>query len=488
MVGFTSTPVVNDIGQNDVRGYTLGSDRSNNITLNILLVVNTSLSGQPLCENPLLDVTCELTTIPKVNSTRLEAHIISNAEPRIGVFTAYAEKGNRSGTATIIVHHAKTPVIPIVRTKTVSVCDSNVTLSVNQSSGNIESLRWAKNGDYNEEWDGLTEIFFKNITLNDSGIYECYINGSRNEGKYAFMQMIVRECPHNKWSPPNCIMECDVCYNGGVCDTYIGTCICPSGFIGNRCEIPAGGNLFGRDGKVTCSSSTIDNGCRGNLICPPMPQGCACHAGWKGLDCNTECEAGKYGADCRQICHCDADQCDHSSGCNENATCHTGYNGTRCLDSTAIIKIICEDRTDNLTCDSMYTIRVLTAVYGRMHPGVVYCNHQYSTNCTMDVFQDISGMCDGKNRCTITASNSNYDDPCEGTHKYLNIKYECMILSEDSPTSFRGHTTHGRVHSINHTACSVTTTDGNVLSTKLTWIYNSYYSSMIVCLGMEEYV
>ncbi|XP_033124997.1 tyrosine-protein kinase receptor Tie-1-like [Anneissia japonica] len=395
MVGFTSTPVVDDSGQNDVRGYTLGSDRSYNITLNISLVVDTNLSGQLLCENPPLYVgfkevvKCKPDKNDDANWTLLKTNVISNTtEARIGVFTAYAEKGNRSGTATIIVHHANTPVIPIVRTKTVSVFDSNVTLSVYQCSGNIESLRWAKNGDYNEEWDGLTEILFEITTLNDSGIYECYINGSRNEGKHAFMQLIVRECPHNKWSPPNCNKECDVCYNGGVCDTYIGTCICPSGFHGSRCEISAGGNKFGRDGNIPCKSKSTDE-CKGNLICPPMPQGCACHAGWKGLDCKTECEAGKYGADCRQICHCDAVQCDPSKGCDEDATCHTGYNGTRCL---------------------------------------------------------------------------------------------------DSPTSFRGHTTHGIVHSSHHTACSVTTTDGNVLSTKLTWTYNSYYSSMIVCLGMEEYV
>ncbi|XP_033103453.1 L-rhamnose-binding lectin CSL3-like [Anneissia japonica] len=130
------------------------------------------------------------------------------------------------------------------------------------------------------------------------------------------------------------------------------------------------------------------------------------------------------------------------------------------------MKIIFEHDTDNLTCDSMYTIRVLTAVYCRMHLGVVYCDHTSTgyTNCSIDVFQDISGKCDGKNRCTITASNDNYGDPCEGTYKYLNIEYECMILSEDSPTSFRGHTTLCIVHSSHHTTSSVTTTDGSITS------------------------
>ncbi|XP_033102333.1 multiple epidermal growth factor-like domains protein 10 isoform X2 [Anneissia japonica] len=126
-------------------------------------------------------------------------------------------------------------------------------------------------------------------------------------------------------------MDCEVCYNGGVCDTYIGTCICPSGFTGASCETSSDGNHFGRDGQTPCKTGNND-GCKGMLICPPMPQGCACHSGWKGLRCETECEACKYGADCLQDCHCNASECDPSNGCNMNATCNHGYTGIRCLD------------------------------------------------------------------------------------------------------------------------------------------------------------
>ncbi|XP_033122952.1 tyrosine-protein kinase receptor Tie-1-like, partial [Anneissia japonica] len=136
----------------------------------------------------------------------------------------------------LYVFFSKATVIPNVRTKTVSVRDSNVTFGVDQRNASIENLRWAKNGNYNIEWDNLTEISLENITLDDAGVYECYVNGTRDEGKHAFMQLIVRECPHNKWSPPNCTMDCEVCYNGGVCHTDIGTCICPSGFTGASCE------------------------------------------------------------------------------------------------------------------------------------------------------------------------------------------------------------------------------------------------------------
>ncbi|XP_033099120.1 angiopoietin-1 receptor-like [Anneissia japonica] len=314
MLGFTPTPAVSDTEKTNIRGYTLGTDRTDNITLNIKLLVNLdNLSGKPLCDNLDLqfDVTCEVQNIPSAKSTFRIANINNsgyNGEARVGVFTAYAQKFNRSANATIIVHHERASVIPIVRTKTVSIWDSNVTLVVDQRNASIENLRWAKNGNYNIEWDNLTEISLENITLDDAGVYECYINDSWNEGKHAFMHLIVRECPHNKWSPPNCTMDCEVCYNGGVCDTVIGTCICPSGFTGASCKTSSGGNRFGRDGLTPCESGN-DDGCKGNLFCPPMPQGCACHAGWKGLSCETECEAGKYGADCLQDCHCNATEC-----------------------------------------------------------------------------------------------------------------------------------------------------------------------------------
>lgn len=33
--------------------------------------------------------------------------------------------------------------------------------------------------------------------------------------------------------------------------------------------------------------------------------------------------------------------------------------------------------------------------------------------------------CNGKNSCTIRASNSVFGDPCVGTYKYLEVSYVC---------------------------------------------------------------
>ena len=107
MVGFTPTPTVDDSTRADIRGYTMGSDRSDNITLNIKLQVNGNLSRQ-LCENTKV-VECILRHIngEGKESTYRKAEISDGSEARVGVFSAYAENGTRNATATIIVHHAQ---------------------------------------------------------------------------------------------------------------------------------------------------------------------------------------------------------------------------------------------------------------------------------------------------------------------------------------------------------------------------------------------
>lgn len=37
--------------------------------------------------------------------------------------------------------------------------------------------------------------------------------------------------------------------------------------------------------------------------------------------------------------------------------------------------------------------------------------------------------CNGKNSCTIRASNSVFGDPCGGTYKYLEVAYVCECKS-----------------------------------------------------------
>ncbi|XP_033099119.1 uncharacterized protein LOC117102811 [Anneissia japonica] len=209
MVGLAKTPIIKpstDATTTNIRGYTLGSDRSENITLKIVTLANTSrlLSEEMLCNNLAFEnnVHCELVTNTNEEGRELTVRIAKitgrpNLEDRVGVFNVYAEKGNRSANATIIVHHANAYVQPITRTKTVSINDRNVTLGVINLNSTIESdLLWTKDGKNNSAWDGKATISFENITLNDAGVYECYSSSAdynRENGYHAFMQLIVRE-------------------------------------------------------------------------------------------------------------------------------------------------------------------------------------------------------------------------------------------------------------------------------------------------------
>ncbi|XP_033113573.1 adhesion G protein-coupled receptor L2-like isoform X2 [Anneissia japonica] len=89
--------------------------------------------------------------------------------------------------------------------------------------------------------------------------------------------------------------------------------------------------------------------------------------------------------------------------------------------------IICENDVGTLECNCMYKIRVLSALYGRMQPGNVYCPHSsiVTVGCSTDVLIAIASTCNGTKTCTIRASNV-YDDPCPGTFKYMEVEYECL--------------------------------------------------------------
>ena len=55
------------------------------------------------------------------------------------------------------------------------------------------NLRWRHNGgDEMKELNDQKTYTITNVTTNDSGIYECYENGRRSEGKHAIFQLVVR--------------------------------------------------------------------------------------------------------------------------------------------------------------------------------------------------------------------------------------------------------------------------------------------------------
>uniref|UniRef100_A0A3P9DMZ1 SUEL-type lectin domain-containing protein n=1 Tax=Maylandia zebra TaxID=106582 RepID=A0A3P9DMZ1_9CICH len=95
------------------------------------------------------------------------------------------------------------------------------------------------------------------------------------------------------------------------------------------------------------------------------------------------------------------------------------------------IDVTCEGFQANLQCEGQVLV-IHGANYGRRdkttcsagRPAsqlqVVQCSSQTSTNV-------VAESCNGKNSCTISASNSVFGDPCVGTYKYLEVDYTCQF-------------------------------------------------------------
>ncbi|XP_071950068.1 uncharacterized protein [Antedon mediterranea] len=247
-------------------------------------------------------------------------------DDRVGVFSFEAKKGEVVTDSAIVLTSDSAVIRMEYRTITVGIGEY---VTINLSKGtDLDDLRWRHN--YGEEIDHLrsnTSAVIENIRMKDDGVYECF-TGDSPDGNHGIMRLIVRACPSPKWNPPDCEMDCPVCYNGGVCDDKTGVCICTAGFKGTSCKQGCGYNDWGRDCNFVCS---VGGNCTGIVLSPPDPVGCTCHNGFGGNDCNTVCDTGFYGADCRQVCHCDSEHCDTTSGCRTKSMCLDGYTGEGCL-------------------------------------------------------------------------------------------------------------------------------------------------------------
>ncbi|XP_077400825.1 L-rhamnose-binding lectin SML-like [Vanacampus margaritifer] len=103
----------------------------------------------------------------------------------------------------------------------------------------------------------------------------------------------------------------------------------------------------------------------------------------------------------------------------------------------AITVVACEGSLVPLFCDEGQVIFVLGADYGRRDrttcsfkrpPGQIQnveCLHPTELVVT---------SCNGKNNCTIKASNGVFGDPCRGTYKYLEVAYMCQYPESSANT------------------------------------------------------
>ena len=88
----------------------------------------------------------------------------------------------------------------------------------------------------------------------------------------------------------------------------------------------------------------------------------------------------------------------------------------------------CEDEEVKLGCPEGNTIRIVTAMYGRLNQKDCLKRRGFTdTNCKSEQsVVTVKKRCEGKQTCCFTVNNKMLDDPCPGTYKYLKIKYQCI--------------------------------------------------------------
>ncbi|XP_028438422.1 uncharacterized protein LOC114558561 [Perca flavescens] len=102
----------------------------------------------------------------------------------------------------------------------------------------------------------------------------------------------------------------------------------------------------------------------------------------------------------------------------------------------------CEGSLAKLQCDQGQVIFVYGADYGRRDQTT--CIYQRPLNQIQNIYcssptRKVADSCNGKNSCTIAASNSVFGDPCVNTYKYLEVAYicDCKYLKGSSITAYR---------------------------------------------------
>ncbi|XP_071510080.1 angiopoietin-1 receptor-like, partial [Diadema antillarum] len=269
---------------------------------------------------------------------------ITNNEA-FGAFYCSATKDRQSTVVPAIFLRSNARFVPAEGrfSKTVNAGDVNVTVDfspVPPISDNMERY-WRHNGSihpydilYRSTGAGASYTIVGEVTPADGGVYELHMRGERSLARAGLLRLIVRECPAGRHDVlGGCLQACQSCYNGGICHSKTGECVCPPGFMGGQCEQMCGGNRFGRGCEYRCNYDIDDQTeCSGLQVCVPDPYGCSCMPGYKGIHCTEECGINEFGASCTQTCHCVSGECDPFTGaCTGSSTgCQPDWTGPNC--------------------------------------------------------------------------------------------------------------------------------------------------------------
>ena len=98
--------------------------------------------------------------------------------------------------------------------------------------------------------------------------------------------------------------------------------------------------------------------------------------------------------------------------------------------STATSRVfLCEDGKMMLRC-SKGTINIRSAKYGRSEAGICPLQGKdQNIDCDLATTRaKVRALCQGKRACHLQATNAFFgSDPCQGTYKYLVVRYRCIV-------------------------------------------------------------
>jgi hypothetical protein len=101
----------------------------------------------------------------------------------------------------------------------------------------------------------------------------------------------------------------------------------------------------------------------------------------------------------------------------------------------------CEFEDFSIGCPSNQRLHIISALYGRTSDIVCIPDNSWymrDLSCTSPTAEDnIKGLCNNKQSCAFIANTVSNEDPCPGTYKYLDVKYQCLLMLGELTVRFK---------------------------------------------------